>query len=96
MLAQYHFDVLGVRNDAQGILTLAGPDNSTAVLTEIARRNLSITKSTNDLYEQGRSLVKTSAGEDPNLTMDKFLKLIAKSPNVKRSFIHALAGYSVS
>ncbi|WP_051243711.1 ATP-binding protein [Azohydromonas australica] len=47
-----------VRNDAQGIIKLAASGRQDATLAEIAERAASISENTNDLYTQGRALVK--------------------------------------
>jgi hypothetical protein len=57
--------VVRVRIDAQGILTLTSQAKLDAVLEEIARRASSITQHANDLYAQGRALVKRLRPENP-------------------------------
>ncbi|WP_084267465.1 ATP-binding protein [Azohydromonas lata] len=47
-----------VRNDAQGIIKLAASNKPDPTLIEIAERASSISEHTNDLYTQGRALVK--------------------------------------
>lgn len=47
-----------VRNDAQGIIKLAASSKPNPTLIEIAERASSISEHTNDLYTQGRALVK--------------------------------------